>query len=205
LKTRTVNILTIFPEAVEAYTSASILKIAVEKGLVCFNTVDIRDFSDARHRKVDDTPYGGGPGMVMRVDIIVKALESLEKRGTVIITDPAGEPFDASMAAGLSVADITLICGRYAGIDSRVREFADRSVSIGPYVLSGGELAALVIAEATTRLVPGVLGDPRSLDEDRGYPLYTRPAEFRGMKVPDVLVSGDHAKIKEYRDGEAKS
>ena len=198
-----INILTIFPDPVEAYLREGMLRRASDKGLVEFNTVNIRDFSLNRHRKVDDIPYGGGPGMVMGVDVTVKALESLDKPGRKVLLSPSGKLFTRQDARRLGEDDLTLICGRYMGIDHRIREFIDETVSVGEYILSGGELPALTVAEAVTRLIPGVLGDERSLEEDRGYPIYTRPREFRGFKVPDVLLSGDRVRIKEFREREA--
>ncbi len=198
-----INILTIFPEPVKSYIEYGMVARAVEKEKVAFNIIDIRDFSEDKHRKVDDVPYGGGPGMVMKVDIIARALESLENPGVKILLSPGGEDFNQDMANDLAGENMTLICGRYMGIDYRIREFVDRVISTGNYIVSGGELPALIISEAVTRLIPGVLGDKRSIKEDRGYPIYTRPREYRGLKVPEVLLSGNHKKIEEYREQEA--
>ena len=199
-----INILTIFPDPVRAYTETGMLSRASDRELAVFNIVDIRGFSENKHRKVDDMPYGGGPGMVMAVDVIVRALESLDNPGRTILLSPEGRVFSQKEARRLTAEDLTLICGRYMGIDHRIVNFVDEVVSVGNYILSGGELPALVIAEAVTRLIPGVLGDERSIEEDKGYPIFTKPREFRGLKVPDVLLSGDHAKIEEYRKREAR-
>ncbi|NLB34867.1 MAG: tRNA (guanosine(37)-N1)-methyltransferase TrmD [Elusimicrobia bacterium] len=198
------NILTIFPGEVRAYTEIGMLRKAATGGLAEYNIIDIRDFAPEPHKKVDDIPYGGGPGMVITVDTVVRALESLENPGLKILLSPAGKKYSQEDAARISrLESITLICGRYMGIDHRIREFIDEVVSVGDYILSGGELPALTIIESATRLIPGVLGDARSLKEDKGYPIYTRPRVFRGLEVPEVLLSGDHEKIKKFREGEA--
>ncbi|MEA3507193.1 MAG: tRNA (guanosine(37)-N1)-methyltransferase TrmD [Elusimicrobiota bacterium] len=195
-----INILTIFPGQVESFVKIGMLEQSARKNLAEFNIVDIRKFSDNRHRKVDDMPYGGGPGMVMSAPPVIRALESLEQPGIKILLAPNGEDFNQTEAAKLAGRDMTLICGRYTGIDYRVREYVDRIFSVGNYIVSGGELPALIITEAAVRLIPGVLGDEKSLEEDRGYPVYTRPQNFRGMEVPEVLLSGNHKKIEDFRD-----
>ena len=195
----TVNILTIFPEQVKFYTEVGILNQAFKKNIVQYNIVDLRDFTEDKNRKVDDVPFGGGPGMVMMAPVIVKAIESLQSPGIKILLSPTGEVFNRETTAELTGKDITLICGRYAGIDFRVNNFVDRIMSVGDFVVSGGELPALIIAEAVVRLVPGVLGDDKSSEEDKGYPLYTRPRDFRGYTVPEILLSGNHKKINEWR------
>ncbi len=199
-----VNILTIFPEAIREYTRVGILEQARKKGLAGFRIIDLRDFSSDKHKKVDDSPYGGGPGMVMSVEPIVKALESIENPGVKILLSPTGELFNRKFAAKLAGKNLTLICGRYAGIDERVKKYVDRVISIGDFVLSGGELPALVVVEAALRLIPGVLGNEQSYREDLGYPSYTRPQVFRGEKVPEVLLSGDHREIEKFRKQEAR-
>ncbi len=204
MKTTTINILTIFPEQVECYFKAGILNRARNKGFFKYNVVDIRDFSDNKHKKVDDMPYGGGPGMVMMVPVVVKALENVSGAGIKILLSPSGKKFSQKTAGELSGKNLTLICGRYTGIDYRVVNFVDRVISVGDFIVSGGELPALMITEAVVRLVPGVLGDVESIQEDMGYPVYTRPRKFRGLKVPEVLISGDHRKIRSYRDHEAR-
>lgn len=192
-----------------------ILGRAVVKGLVDVRVHDLRDHTTDRHRTVDDVPFGGGPGMVMKVEPIASAIDAIRReRGepsAIVLTSPQGRRFDQAMArrfAGMS--HVVLLCGRYEGIDERVREhLATEEVSIGDYVLSGGELAALVILDACVRLIPGAVGDDRSVAEDsfeRGlldHPQYTRPAEFRSWTVPDVLLSGHHARIRKWRKREA--
>lgn len=204
MKKITINILTIFSTQVSCYFEVGILKQAENKGLAVYNVIDLRDFTEDKHRKVDDIPYGGGPGMVMMAPVVVKALESINDPGIKILLSPGGEKFTQKMTSEFTGKNLTLICGRYTGIDHRIMQFVDREISVGDFVVSGGELPALVITEAVVRLIPGVLGDSESIREDKGYPVYTRPREFRGLKVPKVLISGDHKKIRNYRDREAK-
>ena len=187
----------------------------IERGLIDVAVHDLRDYTTDRHRTVDDVPYGGGPGMVMKPEPLVKAVEDIRaRRGApeaVVLLTPQGRAFtqaEAERVSGLS--HVVLLCGRYEGMDERVRELvATEELSIGDYVLSGGELAALVIVDAVSRLVPGVVGDDQSVEEDsfsRGlldYPHYTRPAEFGGLKVPDVLLSGHHAEVRRWRKKQA--
>ena len=207
--------ITIFPEMFEKPLETGILGIAAKKGAAGYHLVDLRDFAEDRYGTVDDYPYGGGPGMVMMAPPIVKAVESVrspeEREGApVILLSPSGARFDQETAQRLSRADkVVFICGRYKGVDERVVDILGAEpVSIGDYVLSGGELPALVVADAVVRNLPDVLGDERSRETDsfsgkRGASLdaayYTRPPEFRGMKVPDVLLSGNHGKIDEWR------
>jgi len=210
------HILTIFPHSFASYLGTSLLGRAAEKGLVKFDIVDIRDFADEPHKNVDDSPYGGGPGMVMMVEPIYRAVESVRREAgsaassggmRVVLLSPRGEQFTQDTARRLAgYGNIVLICGRYEGVDERVAEhIADEVVSIGPYVLSGGELPAMVVAEAAARYVPGVLGRSESLEDISGsYPQYTRPAVFKAgggeeWKVPDVLLSGDHKAVDEWR------
>jgi tRNA (guanine37-N1)-methyltransferase len=214
-------ILTLFPEALEAYTGASILGLAQARGKVRIQLIDFRDFTRDRHRTVDDRPFGGGPGMVLKPEPIIECVEWLERRDGVyrkIVLCPAGRPFRQALAEEL-VRDerILLLCGRYEGFDARILTQLDfEEISVGDYVLSGGELAALTITEAVTRLVPGVLGDERSALEDSfgrafgrdgtlDHPHFTRPRVFRGDAVPDVLLSGDHAAIARWRENEARA
>ncbi|MFW6172698.1 MAG: tRNA (guanosine(37)-N1)-methyltransferase TrmD [Elusimicrobiota bacterium] len=199
-----INILTIFPQQVDAYLKVGVLNQAVKKGKVVFNIVDIREFSQDKHKKVDDVPYGGGPGMVMKAPVVVRALESIKEAGTKILLSPTGKKFNQDTAEKLKRESLTLICGRYTGIDYRVRKFVDLIIKVGDFIVSGGELPGLMIAESVVRLIPGVLGDKRSIEEDKGYPVYTRPREFRGLKVPDVLLSGNHERIKKFRQKEAE-
>ncbi len=208
-----IDIVSIFPGMFETPFSDSIIKRAREKGLVEINMHDIRDHATNRHRKVDDTPYGGGAGMVMMAEPLVKAVEAIErdKKSLRILMTPQGEPFSQGTARDLVELDqLVLICGRYEGIDERAREIiADREISIGDYVLSGGEIPAMAVVDAVIRLIPGVLGNDESIEHEsfeKGlleYPQYTRPEEFRGKKVPSVLLSGNHAEIDGWRQDEA--
>ena len=204
-----VDLLTIFPGLFESPLRQSLLGKAIESGLLDVRVHDLRDHTTDPHRKVDDTAYGGGPGMVLSAEPIFHAVESLgpgAKR--VILLSPAGRPLDQTLARDLSAEPwLVLICGRYEGVDERVVEgLPAQEVSIGDYVLSGGEVPALVVLEAVSRLVPGVVGNAESLSgesfEAEGlldHPHYTRPREFRGMEVPPVLLSGDHAAIAAWR------
>ncbi len=205
------DILTIFPDIFESYISESIIKRAREKKLINIKAWNLRDFSRERHLKVDDRPYGGGPGMVLQIDPIFRAIKRV-LRGTkgktrVIAFSPSGKKLDDVMIKRLIKYDrLVLICGRYEGIDERVmKNIADEKVSIGDYVLSGGELPAMVLIEAVSRFIPGVLGKTESLETVKGsYPVYTRPEAYepeKGKKwrVPKVLLGGDHKKIEEWR------
>lgn len=208
------DILTLFPDLFSSFLKETIVGRAVAKGLVDIRLVDIRSFAKGPHRVTDDRPYGGGDGMVMKAGPICRALESIERLGersrTVLLT-PQGGLFTQSLAWELSkLEQIILICGRYEGIDERVRtSCADLDLSIGDYVLSGGELAAMVVTDAVSRLVPGVLGGERSNLEDSfedgllEYPHYTRPRVFRDHEVPEVLLSGDHERIRVWRRTES--
>lgn len=205
------DIVTIFPQMIEAALGEGVLSRGIAKGLLDVTVHDLRDYAFDRHRSVDDVPYGGGPGMVMKPEPLVRAVERIRAtRGepdAVILLTPQGRPFRQAEAARLSgLAHVVLLCGRYEGMDERVRELvATEELSIGDYVLSGGELPALVVVDAVSRLVPGVVGDEQSVEEDsfsRGlldYPHYTRPAEFAGRRVPDVLLSGHHAEVRRWR------
>lgn len=252
------NIITIFPNIISDYCDETILARAQKNNLIQINPVNLRDFTDDNHKTVDDTPYGGGAGMVMKPEPFFKALKSLDaipfnkdngltkikkifngeikKKKRTILLSPRGQQFDQRMAERLSKLDeITFVCGRYEGIDQRVVDhMIDEEVSVGPYVLAGGELGALIILEAVSRLIPGVLGNEKSLLEETfntlppnhlitqpyenkksdqviewsgdqmEYAQYTKPADFRGWKVPDVLLSGDHKKIAEWRKNQTK-
>jgi tRNA (guanine37-N1)-methyltransferase len=209
------DIVTIFPEMVSAALTAGVIGRARDRGLLDIVVHNLRDFTTDRHKVVDDVPFGGGPGMVMKPEPFVAAVEGIAaQRGTpgaVVLTSPAGKPFTQADAERFrAMAHIVLLCGRYEGVDERVREHvATEEVSIGDYVLSGGEIPALVVVDVVSRLVPGVVGDEQSVEEDsfsRGlldHPHYTRPAEFRGWKVPDVLLSGHHGEIRRWRHREA--
>ncbi|MCL4454198.1 MAG: tRNA (guanosine(37)-N1)-methyltransferase TrmD [Deinococcus sp.] len=204
------SILTLFPDLVLPWTREAILGKAIESGLISVDVRDIRDFSTDKHRTVDDAPYGGGAGMVMRVDVVVNAIESTLPADEVILLSPSGALFNQKLAEELSTKKhLALVSGRYEGIDARVEKYVTREVSLGDYVLMGGELGALAVLEATARLIPGVIGDPESHQRDSftsgllDYPHFTRPPEFRGQCVPEVLISGHHAKIAEWRRREA--
>jgi tRNA (guanine37-N1)-methyltransferase len=220
----TFDIVTIFPAMIEQPLAAGIIGRAIERGTLDVNVRDLRDFTTDRHRVVDDVPYGGGPGMVLKADPIFRALDAIEEaRGgplTVILTSPQGRRFTQADAQRLSgLAHLVLLCGRYEGFDDRVRERVTEELSIGDYVLTGGELPALVVLDAVARFVPGVVGDEQSVAEDsfsRGlldFPQYTRPATLRSaslsgereLAVPDVLLSGNHAEIRRWRKREALS
>lgn len=209
-------ILTLFPEALEAYARSSILGLAQEKGKVRIQLYDFRDFTRDRHRTVDDRPFGGGPGMVLKPDPIAECVEWLEREQgafTKIALCPAGIPFRQAHAEALTTHErILLLCGRYEGFDARVlARLGFLEYSVGDFVLAGGELPALAITEAVARLLPGVLGDERSASQDSfgatgqlDHPHYTRPRVWRGEPVPDVLLSGDHAAIARFRAAEAE-
>jgi len=210
-----VDILTLFPQMFESPLSCSILKRAQENGLIEIALIDIRDFAADNYRKVDDKPYGGGPGMVMMPSPVFDCFEHVQKlsdeKGRVILLTPQGQKFDQAKAAELSAEKrLILIAGKYEGFDERIRiSLGAEQISIGDYVLNGGELAAMVIIDAVVRLLPGALGDEDSAQDDSfsegllEYPHYTRPEVFRGMKVPEILLSGNHAKIAEWRRRQA--
>ena len=199
----------LFPEYFETAMRSSIIGRAVESGHIEWRFVQIRDFSLDKHRRVDDAPYGGGAGLVMKPDPLVAAIEhakSFYQKPHVVLMSPQGARFHQGHARRLSLYDaIVLVCGHYEGVDERVRSFVDEEISIGDFVLTGGELAALVVSDAVCRLWQGVLGnDESSVDESFSqgwleYPQYTRPPEFRGMKVPEILLSGDHGAVDRWR------
>ena len=204
------TVLTLFPGLIEPWTKEALLAKAIQRGLIEINVRDIRDYAHDKHRQVDDYPYGGGAGMVLRPDVVVEAIEDQLPASEVILLTPAGEPLEQPLVEELATKEhLVLVSGRYEGFDARVEEFVTRELSIGDFVLMGGEVAALAVIEATARLVPGVLGDPESHRLDSfssgllDYPQYTRPPEFRGLKVPDVLLSGHHGKVAEWRRREA--
>ena len=208
------DILSVFPGMFASPLAESLIGKARDKGLVDIRLHDIRDYATDRHRMTDDAPYGGGGGMVMKVEPIDRALEAIlpdRSEGLVILMTPQGEPFTQRRAEELaSHPRLVLLCGHYEGVDERVREhLVDRELSIGDYVLTGGELAAMVVVDAVSRLIPGVLGNDASAAEDSfstgilEYPHYTRPATYRGWPVPEVLLSGNHAEIDAWRRTEA--
>ena len=210
-----IEILTLFPRMCEGYLAESILGKARESGLVAMQVTDVRDHAPGKHRVTDDAPYGGGAGMVMKPEPLVDAIEAARGRlpgATVVLTSPRGVRFDQALARRFAgQGKLILVCGRYEGVDERVMSAVDMEVSIGDFVLTGGEIAALCIADASARLVPGVLGnDASAVAESFGgeeglleHPHYTRPPEFRGMKVPEVLLSGDHRRIERWRRRES--
>lgn len=200
--------LTLFPDMYEGILGASILKRAKDKGIVDYHMINFRDFSNDKHNKVDDYPYGGGAGMVLKPEPVFNAMESLEIKGRkrVILMCPQGRAFDQKLAEELAEEDnIVFINGHYEGYDERIRTLVTDEVSIGDYVLTGGELASLTMTDAIVRLIPDVLSNESSHQEDSfstgmlEHPHYTRPREYRGMKVPDVLLSGNHKLIDEWR------
>jgi tRNA (guanine37-N1)-methyltransferase len=209
------SVVTIFPEIFNAYLDKGIIGKACEKRIINVDVLDLRDFTRDRHRTVDDVPYGGGPGMVMKPEPFEKAVEHVKADGAdtmTIMMTPGGRPFDQRTAERLSkeTRRLLFLCGRYEGIDERVREaFVDEDISVGDYVLTGGELPALVIIDAVVRLLPGVVGDKASLKEESfswgilDYPHYTRPTEWRGLRVPEALLSGNHKEIERFRRKEA--
>jgi len=206
-----IDVLTLFPEALEPYFAASIIGRAQAAGIVTIRCTDIRDFAPGRHQKVDDRPFGGGPGMVMMCSPVFDAVEHVEREdptpATRILLTPQGEPFTQEIARQLaSESRLLLICGHYEGFDERIRlGLQPREISIGDYVLSGGEPAAMVVVDAVVRLLPGALGDEESTENESfsegllEYPQYTRPREYRGMSVPEIVLSGDHARIERWR------
>ncbi|HSR44520.1 MAG TPA: tRNA (guanosine(37)-N1)-methyltransferase TrmD [Acidimicrobiia bacterium] len=201
-----ITVITIFPGYFSSPLNAGVVGRAIEAGYLEIETVDLRDFATGFHRQVDDAPYGGGAGMVMMIEPLAKALEPLSDTVRVLMT-PAGKPLDQEMLDRFATLDhLTLVCGRYEGVDERVVEhFIDEEVSVGDFVLPGGEAAALTVIEGIGRLIPGVLGNEQSIagesfrDSLLAEPHYTRPADYRGWKVPEVLLSGDHGRIEEWR------
>ena len=207
------DIVTIFPELVEHFLGGSLLGQARREGRVDVRITDLRSFATDRHHSVDDTPYGGGDGMVLRCEPVVAASEAVKQPGArVLALCPRGRRFDQALARELAAApQLVLLAGRYAGFDERIFALTGAEpLSIGDYVLAGGELAALVVTEAVTRLIPGVVGNPVSAEADSfseallEHPLFTRPREFRGLSVPEVLLSGDHAEIARWRASESQ-
>jgi tRNA (guanine37-N1)-methyltransferase len=210
------NFITLFPEKIESYFSSGIPGKAKNNKVIEVHTVHLRDFAANKHNKVDDTIYGGGPGMLIQVGPVYRALESLgENKGIVVLPSPSGELFDQDLARELysQTRSLTLISGYYEGIDHRVSEYLiDREVAIGNYVISSGDLASLVVADCISRLVPGFLGKEESLleeshneEEELEYPQYTKPFEFMGWTVPEILVNGNHEEIRKWRQKNRKT
>lgn len=207
------HILTLFPEMIENYCNCSILKRASESGIIEINTTNPRDFAQNKHKKVDDTPYGGGAGMVLMAQPYVDAYESIAKteNSITVMLSPQGEVFNDKMSSELAQCDqIIMLCGHYEGFDERIRDIIKpREISIGDFVLTGGELPALCVIDAVSRKIEGTLGKIESADDDSfsngllEYPHYTKPREYRGLKVPEVLLNGNHAEIEKFRHEES--
>lgn len=205
-----ISILTLFPEMFENFVSSSIIKRAIDSKLVDIEIVNIRDFSHLNNKQVDDTPYGGGAGMVMRADIVLKAIESVKDDDSLIILmSPGGKTFNQSISYELSKnKHLIFVCGHYEGIDDRILKYIDMELSIGDFILTGGEIPAMAMSDSIIRLIPGVIRQESSENESFNnslldYPVYTRPSEFNGDEVPSVLLSGNHSKIAEWRKKEA--
>lgn len=210
-----IDILSLFPEMFESPFSHSIVKRAISGGQVHINPINFRKYGIGKHQIVDDTPYGGGAGMLLKPEPIFEALDAIkeehpETKKRIILMDPAGKPFDQAMAEDFAEEEhLVFICGHYEGYDERIRTLVTDEVSLGDYVLTGGELAAMVMVDATVRLIPGVVGNKSSILEDSHstglleHPHYTRPASYHDLDVPEVLMSGDHGKIEEWRHKES--
>jgi tRNA (guanine37-N1)-methyltransferase len=205
-----IDVLTLFPTMVTGPLSESIPGRIQEQGLATIHVHDLRDFGLGRHKSVDDSPYGGGAGMVMRVEPLVAAIDSVRRpESTVILLDPSGEVFRHDRAADLALREhLVFVCPRYEGVDERIREFVDLELSIGDYVVTGGELPALVVIDAVIRLLPGAIDELSTAEESFSaglleYPQYTRPPSFRGMDVPPILTSGDHGAVARWRQEQA--
>lgn len=216
----TFYILTLFPKTIEQITRESILKRAISAKTISIKTIDIRNFAKDKHKTVDDKPYGGGQGMVLKADIVVNALESIKQKPYTILLSASGKKYNQGMAVKLSKKKrVAIICGHYEGIDVRVEKYVDEIISIGDYVLTGGEIAACAVIDSTSRLIPGVIKKASAQNDsfsqngkwkmENGksvlleYPQYTRPENFREAKVPKVLLSGSHAKIEKWRQNES--
>lgn len=204
-----IDILTLFPEMFNGFLTESIIKRAIEKEKVKINIINFRDYTTDPHGKVDDTPFGGGAGMVLQVEPIYNALENIKTKDShIILLTPSGKTFNQQKAKTLTKNNhIILICGHYEGFDDRIKQLVDEEISIGDFILTGGELPAMMISDAIIRLLDGVINkeslESESFNEELlDYPVYTKPRDFKGMKVPEVLLSGDHKKIEEYRKQE---
>jgi len=213
------DVLTLFPETFTGYLGQSLLKLAIERGLVDVALHDIRDWAHDKHKTVDDRPFGGGPGMVLKVDRVVECVEAVRRMapeaGRLVMLTPQGRPWDQKGVEDLAACGrILLLCGRYEGFDERIRLILEpEEISLGDFVLNGGEVAAMAVIDSVIRLVPGVLGDEQSSEDDSfsgpgrllEYAQYTRPREYRGREVPDVLVSGNHQQIARFREEDRKA
>ena len=208
------KVITLFPEFIKTLENYSVIGRAANKGIIKIEPINLRDFGLGSYKQVDDKPYGGGPGMLLRVDVLHQAIQKANLRSSknrrIILLSPDGKTFDQAKAEELTnFNEIVLVCGHYEGFDARVEDFVDEKISVGNYIVSGGELPALTVIDAVSRLIPGVLGKDESnqdesfsqKDDERylEYPQYTRPEEFRGKKVPDILISGDHQEIEKWR------
>lgn len=210
-----IDILTIFPEMFESPFNYSMVKRAIDGDQVSINPINFRNYGKGKHQVVDDTPYGGGAGMLLKPEPIFEAIDEIKEnhpntKKRIILMDPAGKPFDQAMAEDFSDEEhLVFICGHYEGYDERIRTLVTDEVSLGDYVLTGGELAAMVMVDATVRLIPGVVGNKSSIEEDSHstglleHPHYTRPASYRNLDVPEVLMSGNHGLIDEWREKES--
>lgn len=204
-----IDIMTLFPSIVDGFLSESIIKRAIDKGLVKINVINFRDYSPLNNKQVDDTPYGGGAGMLLRCEPIFECLDAIANDNShIILLSPEGKTYNQSKARNLTkYKHLILICGHYEGFDERIKTRVDEVISIGDFVLTGGEIPASAIVDSVVRLLPGVINE-ESLDSESftdnllDYPQYTKPAEYRGLKVPDILISGNHQKIAEYRANE---
>lgn len=201
-----IDIITIFPKMVDAYLNESILKRAIQDKKVEFNVINLRDYSDLKHNQVDDTPYGGGSGMLLQFPPFYRAINDLKKENTrVLLTSPKGKTYNQALARDYaSLEHIIILCGHYEGIDHRVNHFIDEEVSVGDYVLTGGELSALILTDSIVRLLPGVIEEESHLNDSfedglLEHPHYTKPQRFEGFDVPEILLSGNHGKIAEWR------
>ncbi len=206
-----IDILTLFPSMFDGFLNESIIKRAREKSLVEINVHNIRDYSLSKNKQVDDYPYGGGAGMILMCEPVFRAIEDVKTEDSVVLMmSPAGEVFNENKASTFSkLKHIILLCGHYEGFDERIKTIVDKEISIGDYVLTGGEIPAMAIADAVVRLIPGVINQESLISESftdglLDYPQYTRPANFRGMKVPDILLSGHHENIRKYRENQRK-
>ncbi len=210
------DVVSIFPEVFEPVFRQGVVGRGIQRGLLTLHAHDLRDHTADRHRQVDDAPFGGGAGMVLKPEPIFAAVEAIraENPGPVVLLEPWGEPLTQALAGELAAEPgLIVVCGRYEGVDDRVRQrLADREISIGDYVLSGGEIPAMVLLDVVARLLPGVVGDDESLAQDTftaaeggGYPQFTRPADWRGHRVPEVLLSGNHAEIARWRRTHART
>ena len=204
-----IDIMTLFPSIIDGFLSESIIKRAIDKGLVKINVINFRDYSPLNNKQVDDTPYGGGAGMLLRCEPIFECLDAIASDDShIILLSPEGITYNQSKARNLTkYKHLILICGHYEGFDERIKTRVDEVISIGDFVLTGGEIPASAIVDSVVRLLPGVINE-ESLDSESftdnllDYPQYTKPAEYRGLKVPDILISGNHQKIAEYRENE---